>query len=72
MTVYAKTDHSPQNIEIQFFASSTCRPFADNDDVFLVSIRLVVLKLYDGKRDTVENVHFKKRPFPIPYWYFVY
>ena len=40
-----------------FFASSSYQPFADNDGVFLSSIRLVVLKLYDAKRDTVENVH---------------
>ena len=43
------------------FTSSSYRTFADNDDVFLFSTRLIVLKLYDGKGDTVENVHFKKR-----------
>ena len=40
-----------------------------NDNVSLFSIRLVVLKLYDGKYDTVENVHFEKRLFPILYSY---
>ena len=53
------------------FALSFYQYLADNADVFF-SIRLVVLKLYNGKRDTVENVHFKQRLFPIPYSYSPY
>ena len=30
---------------------------------------LIVLKLCDGKRDTVEKAHFEKCPFPFPYLY---
>ena len=45
------------------FTSFSYRTFADNDDVFLFSIRLIVLKLYDRKCDTVENAHFEKRTF---------
>ena len=37
VTVYAETDHSPQNIEIQFFISFSCRTFANNENVFLFS-----------------------------------
>ena len=55
-----------------FFAYSSYHTFADNDSVFLFSIRLIVLRLYDGKCDTVENVHFEECPFPIPYLYSVY
>ena len=29
------------------------QPFSDHDDVFLFSIQLIVLKLYDGKCNTV-------------------
>ena len=46
--------------------------FADHDVVFLFSIPLIVLKLCDGKLDSVENAHFEKRSFPVPYSYSVY
>ena len=55
-----------------FFTSSSYPTFADYDDVSLFFIRLVILKLSDGKRNTVENVHFEKCPFPSPYSYSIY
>ena len=58
VTVYAWTDHSLQNIEFPFLTSSSYRTFADN--VFLFSIQLMVLNLYNGRHETVENADFDK------------
>ena len=66
------TDYSLQNIKAQFSTSSSYWTFADKDDAFLFSIRLIVLKVYNGKCGKVENAHFEKCPFPIPYSYSVY
>ena len=49
------------------FYITSYRTFSDNNDVFLFSIQFIVLKLYDGKHDTIENVQFEKCLFPFPY-----
>ena len=51
-TIHGKTSKSC------FLHHPLTRTFADNDDVYLFSIRLIVLKLYDVKCNTVENLHF--------------
>ena len=62
VTIYASTDRSLQNIEIQFFTSSSCRTVADNDVFFpydlLFSIyntvNVIQLKMYISR-----NVRFR-------------
>ena len=55
--MHIPTVHRKPSIS-RFFASYSYQTFADNEDISF-SVRLSVLKLYDSKCDTVENVHFE-------------
>ena len=58
------TLHKPpicnKNIEIQFIVSCSFRILADNDNIFVFIIRLIILKWYNVMHDTVEKVNFDK------------
>ena len=68
MTVSAKTDHSPTNIEMQFIISCCFRILSEYDNVFVFIIRLIVLELHDVMRDAVEEVNFEKRVILVTKW----
>ena len=46
---------------MQFITSCCFRILADNNNIFVFIIRLIVLELYDVMRDAVEKVNFEKR-----------